>query len=227
LPAVLLNNEMSSHALVLISGYSVLLAAVIGFLRYRKVTRDDRPFFFIVWIAGISEIMSAVLTSAMHSTSVNNNIYVLIEALLYAWLFDRWGSLSRKKNRLLVLQGFIVLVWILDNLILHRLTHTNSLFRIVSSFIMVFLAINQINQLITTERGNLMRNSRFLISAGMVIFFSYKAIIETFFWIQLPFSDTFYIYVLLIMDYVNLFVNLIFALAGLWIPTRRKFILPS
>jgi len=218
---------MTKYSLILISGYSIGLAAVIGLVRYRKVTPDDRPFFWILWVAGISEITGGILTSMIHSTSVNNNIYVLIEALLYTWLFYRWDSFGPGKQRLRLLQVFIALVWILDNLILGRLTHTNSLFRIVSSFIMVFLAINQINQLITTERTSLLRNSRFLISAGLVIFFSYKAIIETFFWIQLPFSDTFYIYVLLIMDYVNLFVNLIFALAALWIPTRRKFILPS
>jgi hypothetical protein len=216
-----------SHAIRLVFSYSILLAAVVGFMRYRKVTPDDRPFFLIVWLALISEILGEIFTSTIHSTSVNNNIYVLIESLLYTWLFYRWGTLSNKKNRLYLLQIFLCVVWIFDNLILNKLTQTNSIFRIVSSFVMVFLAINQINQLITTERSNLLRNSRFLISAGLVIFFTYKAIIETFFWIQLPFSDTFYIYVLLIMDYVNLFVNLIFALAALWIPTRRKFILPS
>jgi hypothetical protein len=216
-----------SHALRLVFSYSILLAAVVGFIRYRKVTPEDRPFFFIVWTALISEILGEIFTSTIHSTSVNNNIYVLVEALLYTWLFYRWGSLSQSKQKLRWLQGFIIVVWVLDNLILNKLTHTNSIFRIVSSFIMVFLAIHQINQLIAVERSNLLRNSRFLISASLVIFFTYKAIIETFFWIQLPFSDTFYIYVLLIMDYVNLFVNLIFALAALWIPTRRKFILPS
>lgn len=216
-----------SHDLRLVFSYSILLAAVVGFVRYRKVTPEDRPFFLIVWVALISEIMGEVFTSTIHSTSVNNNIYVLVEALLYIWLFYGWSSPSPKKYGLYLLQAFLCAVWIFDNLILNKLTHTNSIFRIVSSFIMVFLGINQINQLITTERSSLIRNSRFLISAGIVIFFTYKAIIETFFWMKLPFSDTFYIYVLLIMDYVNLFVNLIFALAALWIPTRRKFILPS
>ncbi len=216
-----------SHALRLVFSYSIILAAVVGFVRYRRVTPEDRPFFLIVWIALISEMMGEIFTSTIHSTSVNNNIYVLIEALLYAWLFYGWSTPTPKKSRLYILQVFLCTVWVLDNLILNKLTHTNSIFRIASSFIMVFLAINQINQLITTERSKLIKNARFLISTGLVIYFSYKAIIETFFWIQLPFSDTFYIYVLLIMDYVNLFVNLIFALAALWIPTRRKFILPS
>jgi hypothetical protein len=216
-----------NYILILISGYSVGLAAIVGFLRYRKITQEDRPFFWILWTALIFEISSEICTSVIHLTSVNNNIYVLIEAMLYTWLFFKWGSFHPNKKKFRSLEVFILLLWILDNFILNRITSTNSIFRIASSFIMVFLAINQINQLITTERANLLRNPRFLISAGMVIYFSYKAIVETFFWVQLPFSNTFYIYVLLIMDYVNLFVNLIFVLAALWIPTRRKFILPS
>src|SRR5579864_4304460 len=127
-----------SHALRLVFSFSILLAAVVGFVRYRKVTADDRPFFLIVWVALISEVMGEIFTSTIKSTSVNNNIYVLIEALLYTWLFFRWSIPSPRKNRLYLLQGFIFVVWILDNLILNKLTHTNSIFRIVSSFIMVF-----------------------------------------------------------------------------------------
>src|SRR5580692_7226317 len=148
----------SSLILILVSGYSIGLAAVVGLLRYRKVTPEDRPFFWIVWAALVFEITGEILTWAIHSTSVNNNIYVLIEALLYTWLFYRWGSFHRNKKRLRWLQAFLCAVWILDNLFLNKITHTNSLFRIVASFVMVFLAINQINQLITTERSRLIKN---------------------------------------------------------------------
>jgi hypothetical protein len=212
---------------ILISGYSILLAAGVGVVRYHKVTPDNRPFFYIVWVALINEMLSQIFTSTLHSTAVNCNIYVLAEALLYCWLFYNWGSLIRNKNKFRLLLLFICLIWILDNLVMNSIRQTNSFFRIVSSFILVFLAIDQINQLITTERSRLMTNARFLISTGVVIFFTYRAIIEAFYWIRLPFSNLFYHNVYLIMDYVNLFVNLIFALAAVWIPTRQKFMLPS
>jgi hypothetical protein len=51
--------------------------------------------------------------------------------------------------------------------------------------------------------------------------------VETFYLFQLDFSNQFYHNIYIIMDSVNLFVNLIFALAVLWIPTRQKYILPS
>ena len=65
------------------------------------------------------------------------------------------------------------------------------------------------------------------LNMNSIIFFTYRAIVEVFYWIRVPFSNSFYVHVYIIMVYVNLFVNLIFALAALWIPTRQKFILPS
>jgi hypothetical protein len=227
LSADLLITHFMAHSFILISGYSILIAAVVGMLRYPRVTADSRPFFYVVWIALINEILSEVFTSTLHSTAINCNFYVLIEALLYCWLFYNWGSLIRNPVKLRLLLLFICMVWIVDNLLLHSLRQTNSLFRIVSSFVLVFLAIDQINQIITMDRSRLLTNARFLVSTGVVIFFTYRAIIETFYWIRLPFSDLFFHNVYLIMDYVNLFVNLIFGLAALWIPTRQKFMLPS
>jgi hypothetical protein len=61
----------------------------------------------------------------------------------------------------------------------------------------------------------------------VIIFFTYRAIIEVFYLMKLPFSNQFYLNVYVIMDFVNLFVNLIFALAVLWIQTKQKFILLS
>jgi hypothetical protein len=163
----------------------------------------------------------------IHSTAVNGNVYVLTEAVLYCWLFYNWSSLLRNKKRYGLLIVFICIAWVTDNFILHSIHTSNSLFRIISSFILVFLAIDQINRLLTTERSAILSNARFLISTGLVIYFTYKAMVETFYLFQLDFSNRFYHNIYIIMDCVNLFVNLIFAVAALWIPTRQKFILPS
>ncbi len=218
---------MTIHALFLVFSYSILLAAIVGMVRYHKVTHDNWPFFYIAWVALINEILSETFTSLFHSTAVNCNIYVLVEALLYCWLFHNWGSGFRDRKKFFGLLVVVLLFWIWDNIVAHPLTQINSPFRIFSSFILVFLAIDQINQLIVRERSMLVRNARFLISAGVVIYFTYRAIFEVFYWIGVPFSPLFFQNVYLIMVYVNLFVNLIFALAALWIPTRQKFILPS
>ena len=218
---------MKPHLFALISAFSILLAAAIGAVRFFKVTVDSRPFFLLVWIALVNEILSEVFIQTVHSTAVNCNIYVLFEAILYCWLFYNWSSLFRNKQKFRLLILFICIIWFIDNFILNSIFQTNSLFRIISSFILVFLAIDQINQLLMTERSEVLTNARFLISTGVIIFFTYRAIVEAYYLFRLPFSNLFYHNVYLIMDCVNLFVNLIFALAALWIPTRQKFILPS
>lgn len=218
--------DMASYFVLVLFSYSILLAAAIAFFRYQKVPAENRPFFFIVWAALINEILSEVFSTAFHNTAINCNVYVLAEAILFCRLFFNWSGRRRDKNRFQLLSGFLIGIWILDNLFLHSLRQTNSLFRVISSFVLVFLAIDRINQVITNERADLLRNARFLISTGVVIFFSYRAIVEVFYGLSLPFSNSFYQKIYIIMVYVNLFVNLIFALAALWIPTKQKFILP-
>jgi hypothetical protein len=218
---------MPSYLLLVFFSYSIALAGVIAVFRYGKVPAENRPFFFIVWIALINEILNEVFAYAFHTTAINCNLYVLAEAILYCVLFYNWENGRRHKLRLRLLVLFLVAVWISDNLILNSLRHTNSLFRIVSSFVLVFLAIDRINQVLVNERGNLLKNARFLISTGVVIFFSYRAVVEVFYGFSMPFNNSFYQKIYILMIYVNLFVNLVFALAALWIPTKQKFILPS
>ncbi|HVY74133.1 MAG TPA: hypothetical protein VG890_04845 [Puia sp.] len=226
MPALLSIDPMSSYFILMLFSYSILPAAVIACFRYSKVPADNRLFFLIVWVALFNEILSDIFAVTFGSSAVNGNIYVLVEAILYCLLFYRWQVQRRRKYVFWSLIGLLLVAWISDNLILHTVVQTNSLFRIVYSFILVFLALDQINQLITGERENLLKNARFLVSVGVVIFFTYKAIIELLFWL-LPFSKGFQFSIYILMDCVNLLVNLIFALAALWIPTKQKFILPS
>jgi hypothetical protein len=216
---------MGSYTLIDIISYSILIAAGIGIWRYHKITSDDRPFYFIVWLAFINEILNDIFAHIFGSSVINCNIYVLLEALLFCWLFFKWGVGFKSRTVFIYLQLSIVIFWIWDSLIYNRITDFSSFFRIFSSFILVFLAIDQIIRLIVTERSNLLKNSRFLISVGVVIFFSYRALYEVFY-LNKSFSNTFYHRINMIMYGVNFLVNIIFAFAALWVPTRQKFTLP-
>src|SRR4030095_12883387 len=109
------------------------------------------------------------------------------------------------------------------NFIVHRITTVNSFFRIIYSFLLVFLSIEQLNKLIWQSRKNLMFNSCFLICSGLLIYFSYKATIEVFFFIELKASIAFYTNIFAILVFLNFFVNLLFIWATLWIPRKQKF----
>jgi hypothetical protein len=217
---------MDSYTLSLVSGFSITLAATIGLVRIKKILSSYRPFVFLVWIAFLNELVSVLLIRLTGSSTINGNIYVLIESVLFVWLFSNWGAMQKRKWFIPTILILLICFWLYNSFILYKITEYSPIFRIFSSFILIFLSIDQINKLIVQEMGNILHNPKFLVCIGVIIFHTYRAIMEIFF-LKLGTSDNFVGHVFLILDYVNLLVNLIFAFAVLWIPTRQKFTLPS
>jgi hypothetical protein len=209
----------------------MIFAGVIGLIRLKKMLPSYQPFvpfIYFAWLSLLNDTISVVMVAKTHLNSpINGNIYVLFEAYLFLWLFRNWGILKDKAWPLPVLAISLTMIWIYDNFLWHNLNNVNSLFRICYSFVLIFLAINQLNKLIVGERSNLLRNTKFLICIGICIFYSYIASIEVFYLIKLQASNNFISNIFLIHIIVNLFVNLIYGLAALWIPTKQKFTLSS
>ncbi len=178
-------------------------------------------------MALVNETISYALISRGSSNAVNANIYVLLEGILYVGQFRTWGAFQKGKWQFRLLIGTLLLVWGIDNFILNHITTFNSLYRIYYSFCLVFLSIDEINRFLARMERALLKNPIFLICIGLLVFYTYKATMEVFYLLKLPFSFTFYDSVNLILTVVNLFVNLIFALAIIWIPTKHRYTLPS
>lgn len=209
-----------------ISTASIVIAAVSGLVRYKHVLPVYRPFLFFIWIGALNEALSWILVEANLNNAANSNIYVLIEYMILLLIFYRWNDEARK-NRYYFLLAAGAVIWIADNCILHSLYTVNSLFRVFYSIVVLFLSINQINKLIVYEKKKLVRNAMFQVCMAFVFFYSYKAFIETFYILQLPFSQLFYMNLFQVLLFVNLFTNLVYAIAVLCIPTKREFSLPS
>jgi hypothetical protein len=216
---------MNIYRIEIIFGFSSCIAALIGLIRFRKILTAYQPFIFFTWLACMNDLLSMAMIKWYKSNATNGNIYVLLESLLLIWLFKNWGVLQKRAWHLSALVGVLLGLWIYDNFWLNKLETVNSLFRICYSFVLIFLSIDQINRLIIQERGNILRNAKFLICISIIVFYTYKAIIEVFYLIRLEASDEFYTNIFTIMIFVNFFVNLIYALAALWIPTKQKFTL--
>jgi hypothetical protein len=209
-----------------LQSYSLVIAVVIGLVRFHQLDKSYRPFIILCCLGIVNEIISTALIWSHHSNAWNNNLYILAESLLYVRLFYNWGEFKDSGQGYLALIFFLVAVWITDNLITGSIFQFSSYFRIIYSFTLIFLSINEINRLLFSNRHSLLKNARFLICMGIVIFYTYKAIVETFYLFQLNFSNSFYNSVHLILEVVNLVVNFIFAFAVLCIPRRQNFILP-
>jgi hypothetical protein len=210
----------------LVGGYTICFALLIGIIRFHRILEGYKPFIYFLIIAFLNEVMSQVLSKALGSNAIGSNIYVLIEFLILLLLFRNWGYHTRKDRFYIIIGVIVSAIWILDSVIFHPLTKFNSIYRIVYSFVLIFLSIDEINFIIVSERRNVLKNSRFIICSVFIFFFSYKALVETFFLIEAPFSNDFYRHLVVISTFINLLANLTFILATSWMPTKQRFLLP-
>ena len=210
-----------------ISSFSIGIAAITSWIRFGKINSTYYPFLICISLALLNETICGLVADSAYNFNINNNIYVLLESLLILWQFRNWGSFINKKYLFFSIAFIFLLVWVVENFIVGNLEQVASYFRVVYSFILVLLAINQINKIIIRERKNILTNPIFLICVGVVCYYTYKVLVELFWVYGLPERKEFKINLYLIHAWLNLFSNLIYAFAVLWMQKRQRFLLPS
>lgn len=209
------------------SSYSLTIPFVISILRYKKI--DDRfdPFVWMIWLGMTIEISGTLLLKFGYTNTWLINIYVLIEALLLCELFKRWQLFNAHSRLYPVLMSLIIVGWVVELLIHGSIYPAFSIFIICSSFFVVFTAIQGINTVLFKEPTHILENPVFLLSIGFVMFFTMAILLEMFWFYGLAKSRLFRIRVYQIFMYVNLITNFTYAYALLWIPLKRRYLLPS
>ena len=210
-----------------ISTFSIIIAAVLGVIRFKQIEPSYYPFIYICWLGLVAEII-AFAYQAKSGSLLPSNIYVLLEGLFFVWQFKLWGSFQRRRWVYYLTLGAILALWIADNLIVRTIHGLSSYYRIGYSFVLVILAIDQINKLIVSERKSFLTNAKFLICITIIIYFSYKLTTEIFYLEALgkESSSEFVGQIFSIQKYVNLFANLLYAYVILWIPRKKIFLEP-
>ena len=205
---------------------SIAIAASLSWIRFGHISPAYHPFVFLINLDLINEITSMLVVRSGYSNSVNYNVYSLVEFLLITWQFKRWKLFARWKNLYVFLQVSALAFWITENFIFKNLQSFNSYFVIVSSYVIVLMSIHRINQLVHST-DELIRNAGFIICLCFVFYFTYAVLVEAFWVYGLSKSTVFVTRIYSILIYINLFINLAYAIAVLWIPAKPKFILPS
>jgi hypothetical protein len=129
------------------------------------------------------------------------------------------------KKAFLFLQLGITLLWVIENLVFLRITEFPPYYRLVYSFIIVLLSVNQINYLIIHDSRNLLKNAQFLICIAFIIFFMYQILYEIAYQYRDASSDSlaFSRKVSRLFVDMNIFINLLFGVAAYFIPKKEKF----
>ena len=169
-----------NYTLVVIFGFSVAIAAVIGLVRFKKINPVYYPFLICMWLALLNEVLSYILARTIRNNTVNNNIYVLLEALLLTWQFYKWGLFARAKAFFFSIMALHIIVWVAEITIFSSIQHVTFYFQVFYSFVLVLLSIHCVNGLIVRERKNVLRNPVFLICMGLVSYCTLKVLVYAF-----------------------------------------------
>lgn len=213
---------MNSLSIGILFNHSIIIAAVIAIVRFKKIKNLYYPFLAVLMLGLINETLSVFCIYTHRSNTANSNVYVLVEYLLILWQFYRWNHSPKERYHVLAFTGLII--WTADNFILHHLTANNSLARVFFSMTIAMLGVNQLSKLLFFGEAPLWKNGIFIICTGFVMFFGFKAFVETFNIFRQAFSIPFLSGIWIILYFVNLITNLLYAAAMIWIPGKQKFI---
>jgi hypothetical protein len=214
-------------------GFTILIAGTTALVRFNKHFIPYLPFILCIWIGCVNELLSYFLWQNGLHTSVNNNVYVLAEAILFLLFYRNMGLFEKRRWLFWTLSGALIILWAWENIVAGKITSVSSWFRIAYSFLIGLLSIAMISRLLyqdihapwLTGERNIFLHPVFLISGGAVIFFIFKLVIEIFWWYGLYHSSDFRNHLYHILIYINPAVNLIYTLAILWIPRKQRCII--
>ena len=206
---------------------SIAIGGIIGWIRVKKTDPAFLPFLWLLWSGLLNEIASIAIIKAGYSNAINYNIFSLAEALLITWQFRKWNLFENQRRIYYFLQFAFIAGWLAEVFLLHDMRLFNSYFIIAHSALIVLMSINMLNKVMFGEPSFLLYNPIFLICMGMIIYFTYAILVEAFWVYGLNKSKGFRIQIYEILAYINLFTNLVFALATLWIPLKQEYIMRS
>jgi hypothetical protein len=201
----------------------VLVPLLIGLIRFNRTVVSYQPFLLLLALAATSEMISFICIRVLYaSNAIACNLYGLAECMVILYQFYIWGFLKRKWRLFVVLVLAMSLLWVLENLVMGYIeTFASPVFRVAYAFIVVLLSINEINYLIVQDNKSLLKNPRFLICTGFIIFFIYQVLYEASMFIG---SDTVLsLRLVFSFNYINAFVNLLYAIAVLCIPVKAAY----
>lgn len=209
-----MNEETYQFLLAL----SIALPVLASFIRLRQLPQSFYPFVYLVSIGLINEIVSFAFFRHS-SNAIPTNIYNLIEYMLYCWQFRNWKHILVKNYSFYGIIGAVVLFWIVDEIILGKLGTYSSFFLIIYPFILVLIAVNELNYLVANEHSNIIKNAIFIFCVAIIIYYSYRILSEIFY--RYAHNSEMQSSIFQIQIYVNVLFNILLTLVVICLPKKR------
>ncbi len=202
--------------------FTIIIPVVTGIIKFRQVTSHGYlPVFLFVCIGFLNNVLSYYLIKKGISNHLNSNIYVLIGFLIVVWQFAVWNA--EDKKRYWLVSVILMLVWLSDNLIINHIWDNNSIFRFFASFAILFLCLAQVNKLIFFHTSGIVSNPVFLVCIGLMLYYSFKAFVETFYFFSWVFDTTLIIRLNITLGFVDMVTNVLISIAFLCIGRKTTY----
>ncbi len=204
---------------------SISIGAIIGWVRFRKTSPAYWPFLWLMWTGLYYELLGIAVMQAGYYNAIGYNTYALVESLLLGLQFWRWRLFGKIRARYFALQSLFITGWIVDNFMIAPIHVFSSYFTIGRSIVIVLLSVGMLYLLFEKPVASLVRHPVFLICIGLVVLFTYTAIVEGFLIFGAGLSKLFRVRIFFILACINFITNIIFAFAILWMPIKRRYLL--
>ncbi len=214
-----------SYEQMVILGYTIAPAAMAAAWRWRKVEARYYPILVLLQLGFVNEIVSSVVIANGHSNAVNNNIFLLAEALLLLVQFKRLGLFVRRSSWYHFGGFLMIALWIWENRNWQGLQVIGPVFIVVSSAMIVVMSIFCVNLLVISYTGVLLRSATFLFCCGFCCYFSTMLLLELFLSYGAGLSMELQAAAFKASCIVNAICNFLFLIAVLWIPQKPRFIM--
>lgn len=217
-----------NDTLIFIFSLSIGIAAIIGVVRFNKIDKSYYPFIYSVWASLLVELTVRALTisGASNAILIFINFYYLLDFYLFFLLFNNWRLFGHSKKNQQIIIAITLVVWIGTTFFINGINERNFYFPILYSFALVFFSVTTFNKFIVHERANIFTNARFLICMGIIIFYTFFILTNTSALTIFKNNVTVLFRRNLqgINVYTNLLVNIIYAIAVIWVPRKKNTI---
>lgn len=175
-----------------IASLSILLPTVSLLIELKHIVRKYHPIIYWILLKCIAEVVVSAGKLAYPDLGISNmqfrnflyvwyNCFVLLELIFLFWMFYEFKNRQLLVKKIYgVLLTLCLLVFIGEAISIGGLNNLLSWYRILVSFIFVFIAVDHINYLLVNERRVLWKSAEFLVCFGLVLYFCYKLLVEIF-----------------------------------------------
>ena len=215
-----------SFILTSLCSLTCLAPAILGIKKSKLINEKHSLFLVYVLIGCIVELTGRILVVVhqLESATILNNLYVLFEGIIFSIIFYKW-EIIWNRNILISILILLTCIWLLDNFLFYSIYQVNSLYRVIYSIFIVLIATKQFQQVYLNTPKYASKEPLIIVSATLIINYTYRAVFESLYLFKLGFSNIFYFSAFLILIILNTFLNCTFTYAIHCMDLRKRLTL--